>query len=184
MFSSGNIGSGPFFSLNALYAYKTGEPLVQLFLSIYKVPSLVLLLLLLLLLIREVKHHVCVKRQTRVCTTWPSFTITCRLPFFVSTHKLVSSSNLFFIVKNCFELSLSAHFKFWGILNLNLTFSVYIYAFSEAVKLKLSSFAVFLITPIDFLSLSLRSWIVVMGEIFKSHVNVTAVQLKPLYIQK
>ena len=69
MFSPGNIGSGPFFSLNALYAYKTEEPLVQLFLSIYKVPSLVLLLLLLLLLIREVKHHVCVKRQTRVCTT-------------------------------------------------------------------------------------------------------------------
>ena len=109
MFSPGNIGSGPFFSLNALYAYKTEEPLVQLFLSIYKVPSLVLLLLLLLLLllIREVKHHVCLERQTRVCTTLPSFTITCRLPFFVSTHKLVSSSNLFFIVKNCFELFLS-----------------------------------------------------------------------------
>ena len=184
MFSSGNIGSGPFFSLNALYAYKTGEPLVQLFLSIYKVPSLVLLLFLLLLLIRKVKHHVCVKRQTQICTTWPSFTVTCCLLFIISTHKLVTSSNLFFIVKNCFELSLSAHFKFWEILNLNLTFSVYIYAFSEAVKLKLSSFAVFLITPIDFLSLSLRSWIVVMGKIFKSHVNVTVVQLKPLYIQK
>lgn len=67
---------------------------------------------------------------------------------------------------------------------MNLTFSVYIYAFSESVKLKLSSVAVFLITPIDFLSLSLRSWIVVMGKIFKSHVNVTVVQLKPLYIQK
>ena len=69
MFSSGNIGSGPFFSLNALYAYKTGEHLVQLFLGIYKVRSLVLLLLL----IREVKHHVCVKRQMQICTTWPSF---------------------------------------------------------------------------------------------------------------
>ena len=51
MFSSGNIGSGPFFSLNALYAYKTGEHLVQLFLGIYKVRSLVLLLLLLLLFV-------------------------------------------------------------------------------------------------------------------------------------
>ena len=61
MFSSGNIGSGPFFSLNALYAYKTGEHLVQLFLGIYKVRYLVLLLFLLLLLIRKVKHHVCVK---------------------------------------------------------------------------------------------------------------------------
>ena len=69
MFSSGNIGSGPFFSLNALYAYKTGEHLDQLFLGIYKVRSSVLLLLLLLLLIRELKHHVCVKRQTRICTT-------------------------------------------------------------------------------------------------------------------
>ena len=52
------------------------------------------------------------------------------------------------------------------------------------MKLKLSSVAVFLITPINFLSLSLRSWIVVMVKIFKSYVNVTAVQLKPLYIQK
>ena len=70
MFSSGNIGSGPFFSLNALYAYKAGEHLIKLFLGIYKVRSLVLLLLL---LIREVKHHVCVKRQMQICTTWPSF---------------------------------------------------------------------------------------------------------------
>ena len=69
MFSSGNSGSGPFFSLNALYAYKTGEHLVELFLGICKVRSLVLLLLLLLLLIREVKYHVCVKRQTQICTT-------------------------------------------------------------------------------------------------------------------
>ena len=29
IFSSGNIGSGPFFSLNALYAYKTREHLVR-----------------------------------------------------------------------------------------------------------------------------------------------------------
>ena len=65
MFSSGNIGSGPFFALNALYAYKTGEHSVQLFLGIYKVRSLVLLLLL----IREVKHHVCVKLQMQICTT-------------------------------------------------------------------------------------------------------------------
>ena len=73
MFSSGNIGSGPFFSLNALYAYKTGEHLIKLFLGIYKVRSLVLLLLLLLLLLlslfKEVKHHVYVKQKTRICTT-------------------------------------------------------------------------------------------------------------------
>ena len=29
--------------------------------------------------IREVKHHVYVKRQTRICTTWPSFPFACRL---------------------------------------------------------------------------------------------------------
>ena len=43
--------------------------------------------------IREVKHHVYVKRQTRICTTWPSFPITCRLLFTISTHKLVVSHN-------------------------------------------------------------------------------------------
>ena len=73
MFSSGNIGSGPFFSLNALYAYKTGEHLVHFFLGIYKVRYLVLLLFLLLLLIRKVKYHVCVKREMQICTTWSSF---------------------------------------------------------------------------------------------------------------
>ena len=29
--------------------------------------------------IKEVKHHVYVKRQTRICTTWPSFPFACRL---------------------------------------------------------------------------------------------------------
>ena len=37
----------------------------------------------------------------------------------------------FLILRNCFEPCLSAHFLFWKILNLNLTFAVY-------VKLKLS----------------------------------------------
>ena len=42
---------------------------------------------------REVKHHVYVKRQTRICTTRPSFSITCRLLVIISTHKLVISPN-------------------------------------------------------------------------------------------
>ena len=42
---------------------------------------------------REVKHHVYVKRQTRICITWPSFSFTCRLLFIISTHKLVVSHN-------------------------------------------------------------------------------------------
>ena len=42
----------------------------------------------------EVKHHVYVKRETRICTcTWPSFTLTCRLLLIISTHKLVVSHN-------------------------------------------------------------------------------------------
>ena len=73
--------------------------------------------------IREVKHRVYVKRQTRICATWPSFPFTCRLLFIISTHILVVSRN-FFIHKNCFELFLSAHFLFWDILNVNLTFAV------------------------------------------------------------
>ena len=36
---------------------------------------------------REVKHHVYVKRQTRISTTWPSFLVTCRLLFIISTTK-------------------------------------------------------------------------------------------------
>ena len=43
--------------------------------------------------IREVQHHVYVKRQTRICTTWPSFPFTCRLLFIISTHKLDVSRN-------------------------------------------------------------------------------------------
>ena len=43
----------------------------------------------------EVKHHVYVKRQTWICTTWSSLRpCTCRLLFIISTHKLVVSCNL------------------------------------------------------------------------------------------
>ena len=38
-------------------------------------------------------NHVWVKRQTRICTTWPSFPPTCRLLFIISTHNLVVSPN-------------------------------------------------------------------------------------------
>ena len=61
-------------------------------------------------LIEEVNHHVYVKRQTRICTTWPSFLFTCRLLFIISTQ--ISSFTQFFSDKNCFELFLSAHFPF------------------------------------------------------------------------
>ena len=38
-------------------------------------------------------HHVYVKRQTQICTTWPRFPFACRLLFIISTHKLVVSRN-------------------------------------------------------------------------------------------
>ena len=38
-----------------------------------------------------------VKRQTRICTTWPSLPFACHLMFIISTHKLVVSRNFFFI---------------------------------------------------------------------------------------
>ena len=44
--------------------------------------------------IREVKHRVYVKRQTRVCTTWPSFPFARRPLFVISPHKLVVSRTI------------------------------------------------------------------------------------------
>ena len=49
------------------------------------------------LIIIDVKLHVYVKRQTRICTTWPSFPFTCRLLFITSTHKLVISRIFLFL---------------------------------------------------------------------------------------
>ena len=46
-----------------------------------------------ILVIGEVKHHLYVKRQTRICTTWSSFLLTCRLRFIISTRNLVVSRN-------------------------------------------------------------------------------------------
>ena len=40
--------------------------------------------------IREVKHHVYVKRQTRICTSWSSFLFTCRLLLIISTHTIIT----------------------------------------------------------------------------------------------
>ena len=39
--------------------------------------------------IREIKIHVYAKRQTWICTTWPSFPLIFRLPFIASTQKYV-----------------------------------------------------------------------------------------------
>ena len=68
---------------------------------------------------REVENHVSdvyVKRQTQICTTWPSFLLTCRLQFILSTHKWVVSRNVLSIriVLSCFYLLIP---------ELNLTFA-------------------------------------------------------------
>ena len=75
--------------------------------------------------ISEVKLHVYVKRQPRICTTWSSFPFTCRLLFIISTHKGVVSRNFLSIriILSCF---CSAHFLFWEIPNLNLPFAIYV----------------------------------------------------------
>ena len=44
---------------------------------------------------REVKHHVYLKRQTRICSTCASFPFACRLLFIISTRKLVVSRSFF-----------------------------------------------------------------------------------------
>ena len=73
--------------------------------------------------IREVKHHVCVKWHTQICTTWSSFLFTCRLLFIISTKKLVVSRD-FLSIRIALSCFFPAHFLFWEIPNLNLTFAV------------------------------------------------------------
>ena len=81
---------------------------------------------------RKVKHHVYVKRQTRIFTTWPSFPFTYRLLFIISTHKLAASRNFLCkrIVLSCFYLLIFYIEKFSTWIWL-LTFAIY-------VKLKFS----------------------------------------------
>ena len=57
----------------------------------------------------------------RLCAVWPSFPFTCCLLFIILTHNLVVSRNF-----SSIRMLLSAHFLFWEILNLNLTFAVYV----------------------------------------------------------
>ena len=78
------------------------------------------------------KHHVYVKRQTRIGTTWPSFPFTCRLLFTISTDKLVVSRNFLSIriALSCFYLLIFFFEKFLAWI-WRLPFAVY-------VKLKLS----------------------------------------------
>ena len=84
------------------------------------------------IVIREFNHHVYVKRQTRICTMWPTFLFTCLLRFISSTPKLVVSRNFLSIriVFSCFCL-LIFYFEKFSTRIWRLPFAVY-------VKLKLS----------------------------------------------
>ena len=77
--------------------------------------------------IGEVKHHVYVKRQTRICTTWPSFAFSCRLLFIISTDKFVVSRNFLStrIVLSCFYL-LIFYFEKFSTWLWRLPFAVYV----------------------------------------------------------
>ena len=73
--------------------------------------------------IREIKIHIYAKRQTLICTAWPSFPLKCHLLLITFTHKKSSLMPVWSIriVSGQF---LSAYFLFWEILNLNLLFAV------------------------------------------------------------
>ena len=74
-----------------------------------------------------------VQRQTRICTTLPSFPCTCRLLFIISTRKLVVSRNFLSIriVLSCFYV-LIFYFEKFSAWIWRLSFAVY-------AKLKLSN---------------------------------------------
>ena len=85
---------------------------------------------------REVKHHVYVKRQTRICTTWPSFLFTCRLLFIISTPKLVVSRNF-----SSIRIVLSCHYRLIFYLE-NFSTLPWRLPFALYVKLKLSNLSI------------------------------------------
>ena len=76
---------------------------------------------------RKVMHHVYVKRQTRICTTWPSFPFNYRLLFIISTRKLAASCNFLSkrIVLSCFYL-LIFYFEKFSTWIWRLTFAIYV----------------------------------------------------------
>lgn len=82
--------------------------------------------------IGEIWSDVYGKRQTWICTSWPSFLFSFRSQFVVTSRKSADSSQ--FYPKNCFELFASAHFEFWEFVNLNLTFAVNVNLFYLLTK--------------------------------------------------
>ena len=131
------------------------------------------ILLLALLLLTVVTLIYIFLQQTRFCTTWPSFPFTCRLLFIISTHKLVVSLN-FVSMRSGF----SAHFLFWEILNLTLTFDVYV-EFNLSSNANLTTFHPTLDWPhCDWKSQASR---VIPGILVIPFIPITLVNLVVLY---
>ena len=84
--------------------------------------------------IRDDKHHVYAKRQTRICSTWPSSSFTCRLLLIISSHKWFVSSN--FLSTTIFWAVFICSFS-WQILNLSW---IWLLLFAEYVKHLLINF--------------------------------------------
>ena len=82
--------------------------------------------------IREVKHHVCVKRQTRICTTCANFLFYLSLTFIISTPKLVLSIR---IVLSSFYL-LIFYFEKFSTWVWRLPFGLYVKLKFSTVRLK------------------------------------------------
>jgi len=63
---------------------------------------------------REIKHRFYDKRQTWICTSWPSFSFTCRLTVYYNFTK-IGRFRPILSIRNyyCLKLFLSAHFSTW-----------------------------------------------------------------------
>ena len=82
----------------------------------------------LLLALETLRHHVYGKRQTLVCTTWPSSPFTCRFLFIISTHEKLVVSRIFLsigIVLSCFYL-LIFYFEKFSTWIWRLPFAIYV----------------------------------------------------------
>ena len=112
---------------------------------------------------RQVKHHVYVKRQTRICTTWLSFLFTCRSLFIISRPKFsVSRSFLCIrIVLSCFYLLIFSFEKF----------STWIWRLPFTVYVKLKLFFIILIDGENLLLIFLK---ISLQQLLSQNITISA----------
>ena len=112
---------------------------------------------------REVKHHVYVKRQTRICTTWLSFLLTCHLLFIISRPKLAVSRSFLCIriVLSCFYLLIFSFEKF----------STWIWRLPFTVYVKLKLFFIILIDGENLLLIFLK---ISLQQLLSQSITISA----------